>query len=343
MTSSEPKLDHLERTAAEPRDKEVNDTTRIFHLAIPQGSPPIRFLPGQWLDVYVPGVEKAGGFTITSAPREARLPHAAPSPADESESPPQDNKTQGKAQGPYLELAVQKSPDNPPAAWLWRDPPTSILGEELRIRVGGGFVWPPPGINVRALRRVVFVAGGVGVNPLVAMLSSIASTTPNSAVAGGGGGGNLEVHFLYSLKDPGASGNHRDAKHMLFLDRIAAIFREKRVKGSLQVFLTSGDGTTTTAVEDGVEATAKAAGDGEVDQARERATIAHEGGDLPFHARRCTVDDVAAAVGTAAERRFAVVYVCGVPTMTDEFVAKLTDREKGVGMEPHRVLCEKWW
>lgn len=31
------------------------------------------------------------------------------------------------------------------------------------IRVGGSFIWPPPGINVTSIERLVFVAGGVGI------------------------------------------------------------------------------------------------------------------------------------------------------------------------------------
>lgn len=256
----------------------------------------MQFLPGQWLDVYVPGVSKAGGYTITSPPSKAR-------PSASSEDPG------------YVELAVQKSPD-PPAAWLWQDPDV-ITYAELRVRVGGSFVWPPPGVNIRGppLRRAVFVAGGVGVNPLMSILSSLAE--------GRGSAAPFEVQVLYSLKDDNNNNNNnggsRQAGRLLFLDRIAKIFREGRLTGGLQLFLTGGEGT-----------------DG--------AVSSPEGGDVvPFRARRMTVDDVAAAVGDTAERRFAVVYICGVPTMTDEFVQKLTDPQQGLGMEPHRVLCEKWW
>lgn len=64
---------------------------------------------------------------------------------------------------PYVELAVQNSPSNPPAAWLWR-PQEEILGKELSVRVGGSFIWPPPAsIPMDQIRKVVFVAGGVGV------------------------------------------------------------------------------------------------------------------------------------------------------------------------------------
>ncbi|KAI1659943.1 hypothetical protein F4813DRAFT_401452 [Daldinia decipiens] len=307
---AEPKPSHLERTAAEPRDEslhivtltkidEINDQIRLFRLEL---SAPLRFLPGQWLDVFVPGVSKAGGYTITSPPSLAR-PHLSPGSAH--------------AQSPgYVELAVQKSVD-PPAAWLWQNP-DEITYAELRVRVGGSFVWPPAGIDVQALRHVVFVAGGVGINPLMSMLSSIAETGADAL---------FQVQFLYSLKDDGSGGRHAD--RLQFVERLAGIFASGRVKGQLRLFLTGGSGDE----GDGV---VHCAGEGEGEgEGRES--------DVSFQARRMTVDDIAVAVGDAEERKNAVVYVCGVPTMTDEFVLKLTDTKAGLGMEPHRVLCEKWW
>ena len=103
-----------------------------------------KFAPGQWLDVFCPDIEKAGGFTITSPPSFAK---------------PDTLNTLHK---PFLELAVQRSPDNPPAAWLWQ-PAEEIIGKELAVRVGGSFVWPPPGLNPTVVTRVVFIAGGVGI------------------------------------------------------------------------------------------------------------------------------------------------------------------------------------
>jgi hypothetical protein len=91
----------------------------------------------------VPNVEKAGGFTITSSPSEA-LPRSDPDFV------------------PYFELAVQKSPDNPPAAWLWQ-PVDDILGKEVTVRVGGSFVWPPPCLDMKKIKRAIFIAGGVGI------------------------------------------------------------------------------------------------------------------------------------------------------------------------------------
>lgn len=128
------------------------------------------FLPGQWLDVYVPGIQQAGGFTITSTPSDA---HRLPTP-DATGTVIQDSKltaqhaeigavaTGSNGRYPYVELAVQNSPSNPPAAWLWR-PTKEILGREINVRVGGSFVWPPATIPVGKIEKVVFVAGGVGI------------------------------------------------------------------------------------------------------------------------------------------------------------------------------------
>lgn len=82
-------------------------------------------------------------------------------PLNSSEdAPPESTGAQGRP--PYVELAVQKSPSNPAAAWLWR-PEDEIVGKELSVRVGGSFVWPPPGVGVEAIKKIVFVAGGVGI------------------------------------------------------------------------------------------------------------------------------------------------------------------------------------
>lgn len=202
---------HLERTAQEPRDEsllyvrlsridQVNKRIRLFRLQLESG--PVRFSAGQWLDTYVPDNPKPGGFTITSSPRAAMKPDS-----------------------PYFELAVQESPANPPAAWLWQ-PPSEILGCELQVRVGGSFVFPPAEIPLDEIRRVVFVAGGVGINPFASMMGCIAEE-----------GHELDVRVLYSNKVPaqGLTG-------VLFLERIKTWFEENKISGDLKVFETSEHG-----------------------------------------------------------------------------------------------------
>ncbi|RBR15590.1 hypothetical protein FVER53590_30319 [Fusarium verticillioides] len=198
---------HLERTAQEPRDEslldvrleridQVNERIKLYRLKLESG--PIKFLAGQWLDTYIPGNPKPGGFTLTSTPRAAADPKS-----------------------PYLELAVQESPENPPAAWLWQSP-SNITGSKLQVRVGGSFVFPPPQIPVNDISHVVFVAGGVGINPLVSMMGHIAEE-----------GYNLEVKVLYASKLPvqGLGG-------VLFLDRIRKWFKANQLIGDLKMFTT---------------------------------------------------------------------------------------------------------
>ncbi|PTB36044.1 hypothetical protein M441DRAFT_152244 [Trichoderma asperellum CBS 433.97] len=301
MASTGKREGHLERTAEEPRDKDlhevrlgrveqVNERVRLFRLDLVSG--PIKFLPGQWLDTYIPDVPKAGGFTITSAPSAALT---GPSP--------------------YLELAVQESPENEPAAWLWR-PVDAILGATLRVRVGGRFVFPPQSgssesfdastsssSSSSALKKVVFIAGGVGVNPLISMLSYIAE--------GHGQNGALDVSFMYASKLP-TSGNLSD---IVFLDRITRAFGEGKVKGGVKLFIT-------------------AAGDA-LSQQQETRYI--NGAAVEVRPRRLTIADIEASIGSA-DHEGTVVYVCGPPPMTDELVEKL-----GAVMDSRRVLTERWW
>ncbi|KAK1659246.1 NADH-cytochrome b-5 reductase [Colletotrichum godetiae] len=302
---------HAERTAAQPRDSALNSVTliqvnavneniRLFRLGVKEGSR-IEFLPGQWLDTYVPGVPKAGGFTLTSSPSKAILPSSA-----------------------YLELAVQKSPMNPAAAWLWDQPVDEVEDEgkddgavtqrekkpEIQVRVGGSFVWPPPGgeVDLGSLRRIVFIAGGVGVNPLMSIVSHLAE----------GGSCPYDVQFMYSTKVPSEG---LDSEKILFMERLASIFGRERVRGQLRLFLT---------------------GLGPLSSESDGSVLLCNEIDVPFKRRRMELEDVAEALGPEVERGHALVYVCGIPSMTDELVESLTSKS-GLGLRPERVLCERWW
>ncbi|KAL9094524.1 MAG: hypothetical protein Q9165_003083 [Trypethelium subeluteriae] len=220
MATVRENLSHEERTAAEPRDdglhpvtlskiEQVNDSIRLLRLGVLDRQRGVKFLPGQWLDTFIPGLSKAGGFTITSIPRDAE-------PVTE---------IMDRADGrPYLELAVQSSPKNPPAAWLWR-PSNEILGTRLVVRVGGSFVYPPPGVPPQSVKRLVIIAGGVGINPLISILAHLnyKKAMPPS------------VQFLYSTK----VGQHSPKlKDVLFLDRLRSILKGNEDRMRLSLFIT---------------------------------------------------------------------------------------------------------
>ncbi|TVY89359.1 Oxidoreductase NAD-binding domain-containing protein [Lachnellula willkommii] len=263
------------------RIEQVNDDIRLFRLVPADREKGLmKFLAGQWLDVHVPTIPKAGGFTITSPPSLLN------------------------SQEPYIELAIQKSPLNPPAAWLWR-PSDSILGSELQVRVGGSFTWPPANFQAEArkLKRAVFVAGGVGINPLMSMLSQLVINREAND--------DLEVQFLYSTKDPGASNLSR----ILFLERVQQAFKALGDKSQLQLFLTQSK-------------------DKRMDS--ESQVVGEE---TPIQ-RRIQEEDLLRALGPVDERGDTVCYICGVPGMTDAFVGLA---QKAEGMDERNVFCEKWW
>ncbi|EGZ75290.1 hypothetical protein NEUTE2DRAFT_55956 [Neurospora tetrasperma FGSC 2509] len=261
---------------------QVNDSIRVFRFMIPNQT-----------------TIQAGVFTITSAPSAAVAQHGL----------------DGQAPQAYLELAIQKSPDNPPAAWLWQPVPV-VMNAEVKVRVGGSFIWPPAGIDVSSLRKVVLVAGGVGINPLMSILTAIADDVKHGKVSE-----ICEVTMLYSMKDPGPP---RDVTKMLFLERLTWLFAKRMVRGTFRLFLTR------------------------LLDIQQRNAVSNIGGgmvnchgfEVKFASRKISLSDIASAVGD--DRDSAVVYVCGVPTMTDEMVEKLVSND-GLGMKRNRILFEKWW
>ncbi|GLI76487.1 hypothetical protein PoHVEF18_004760 [Penicillium ochrochloron] len=333
-TQREDSIPHELRTAAEPRQnrlypvrlshvEQVNPSIRLLQFAIPSqesnvdnNQQPFTFLPGQWLDVHIPNIPTAGGFTITSTPADAQ---ALPSPEPPGE--PLLGEEAGSSipcQGrePYVELAVQDSPSNPPAAWLWK-PKEQIIGKEVNIRVGGSFVWPPTRVDRGQVKNVVFIAGGVGINPLISILSHLNNQTESTQP--------LNIHFLYSSRLPQGhetASPDESLNQILFLPRIRQIIRSQRqshrLRISLDLFLTDSNSS--------------------------HLTPSSAPADLTIHSKRIEKSDLLSAVvggDGKLDPQESVAYVCGPPQMTDEMV-ELLKCMLGEGGE-QRVFFEKWW
>lgn len=172
--------------------------------------------------------------------------------------------------------------------------------------MGGSFTWPPAHFQAegRKLKRVVFVAGGVGINPLMSMLSQLVI---NKDVDG-----DFEVKFLYSTKDPGGS----KIKQILFLERVNEAINALGERGQMELFLTSG----------------------KLERVEDKDQTLSE--TLPGTKRRIERADLLRALGPVEERSDTVCYVCGVPGMTDDFVALAQNAD---GMDRRNVFFEKWW
>ncbi|KAK7514771.1 hypothetical protein IWZ03DRAFT_395174 [Phyllosticta citriasiana] len=329
MSTERAKLSHEERTSAEPRQQgihfvniakieEVNSDIRLLKLSVQDRENGLKFLPGQWLDVYIPGIPKAGGFTITSTPSLAQPPASAvascrspPIRHDEVVCPlPPD------VSPPLIELAVQRS-SNPPAQWIWRACETDRT--QLGVRVGGSFVWPPPPpptTPTPAPKKVLFVAGGVGINPLISILTHLHQTNALS---------HLRVRFVYATKAPPAGA-------VLFLDRLLRIAAHAPNSFELKLCVTGQAEHV-----ERVAAQVQQAGLSNVEVLRRRVG---SGDVLTFVGAQDETETDGVGAEVLEERCGTVAYVCGPQRMTDEFVGLLGGVE-GLGKE--RVLCEKWW
>ena len=122
---------------------ELSPSTRGLTLEV-SGDDQFAFQPGMWVDMHIPGIDQIGGYSITS------LPSALP----------------------LVDLAV-KAADYPPAAWVTRE---CEVGSQVQLRAGGTFTLPTP-----RQRHNLFIAGGVGINPLYAMLAQLASEAASGA------------------------------------------------------------------------------------------------------------------------------------------------------------------
>jgi hypothetical protein len=288
----------------------------------------------------VPGVDKAGGFTLTCPPSAAL---ASPTTGHDGGGGGSGGSCdEERHPQPYLELAVQASPENPAAAWLWR-PARQILGETLRVRIGGAFVFPPPptmddngrGDSLRGVRRLVLVAGGVGVNPLVSMLGHLANTPALAE--------RLEVQMVYASKGPRGRSDDGDIieqeeeallRDVVFLDRITTIFGQRRVRGSLSLYITSQDRSPSRSSSSPSSSSSSSP---------TTKTLQLNAATVLRHSRRVAIDDVTAVIGTSEDEvRSSLVYICGPPAMTDEFHAALTSGD-GFAMDVNRIMAEKWW
>ncbi|RCI13929.1 hypothetical protein L249_8160 [Ophiocordyceps polyrhachis-furcata BCC 54312] len=279
------------------RVDQVNERIRLFRLELRSG--PAKFLPGQWVDAFVPGVAQPGGFTITSVPSRASTPTK-----------------------PYLELAVAQADGNAVAEWLWR-PRQEVVGDELRLRIGGSFVFPPLDERLAVkdghgrgsgMRSLVFVAGGVGINPLFSMLGYVAESGLDVD----------DVRLLYATKLP-RSGRLED---VLFLRDIAALFGQRKLRGSIRLYVTA------TATATGATTAAEAGATTQMD------TRHICGASVSVRPGRISAEQVRSVV-RRHDPNETLVYICGPPLMTDELVAALTAEEDV--LDSKRILTEKWW
>ncbi|KAM3596462.1 uncharacterized protein V6R79_014865 [Siganus canaliculatus] len=172
-------MDHLERTASNSRQPAVypahvcgimteSETVRRLRIAV---HPDFSFKAGQWVDFFIPGVEKVGGFSMCSSP--ALLQREG-----------------------VVELAVKYS-KHPPAHWVHT---TCTVGSQVAMRVGGDFFFDPSPSDPPV--DLLLVAGGVGINPLYSILLHATDLLHLHRASEGRDYSNIgSTHLCYSAKN----------------------------------------------------------------------------------------------------------------------------------------------
>jgi len=167
--------EHLDLTAGQWRDPDtveaqvesndnISPTVKSLTLSVkkPGG---LTFQSGQWVDFFIPGEDKVGGFSICS--------------------PPSQLESSGT-----LELAIKFS-TWPPAHWVHT---VCKPGDTVGVRVGGEFLYPTSGFG--SPHSILLVAGGVGINPLYSIWlhtrNLVSENHPNKP---------QEVTLLYSARN----------------------------------------------------------------------------------------------------------------------------------------------
>ncbi|XP_060036839.1 oxidoreductase NAD-binding domain-containing protein 1 isoform X2 [Erinaceus europaeus] len=148
VMKSKRRTDHMERTANVTRQKVLSpakvcgiasESPKVKRLRLLVAEKEFSFKAGQWVDFFIPGVSVVGGFSICSSP--ALLERER-----------------------MIELAV-KCTEHPPSLWIHNQ---CALDAEVALRVGGEFYFDPQPTDPS--RNLVLIAGGVGINPLLAIL-----------------------------------------------------------------------------------------------------------------------------------------------------------------------------
>ena len=187
--------EHLKLTSTQTRLPDIFDAEISY---IEQLSPTIKgftlqviskewsvptFKAGQWVDFFIPGMEKVGGYSMCAEPERLTK--------------------QGK-----LDLAVKYS-TWPPAHWLHTE---AKLGSQISFRVGGDFHYPNKIIEAAEESScghdLLLVAGGVGINPLASIFFHIYEMEKEKKEKNQN---NCRVNLLYSA---------RKNEDLIFLNKI---------------------------------------------------------------------------------------------------------------------------
>ncbi|KAM3571199.1 hypothetical protein VYU27_006747 [Nannochloropsis oceanica] len=257
---------------------------------------PFSFLAGQWVDLYVPNLRHCGGFSMISSPESL----------------------------PLLSLAIKGSPASRSIHARWAHTSEGAKeGDVVGLRVGGGFHFQMTEEHWMKGTRLVLLAGGVGINPLMSILAHVVGWVEEREKQQEGGKEKEEEEEEGIEKDKG-----RFQVSLIYSAAMRAeLIFEEQIKEWTKMHASWLSVLFIVTRELG--------GEGAWDGRRERMD-----GILVWEA----------VEGEEGERgrEKALVYICGPSNMTDEMERILIGGEEE-GMEGGRrlrkaqVVTEKWW
>ncbi|KAJ6666548.1 hypothetical protein lerEdw1_020271 [Lerista edwardsae] len=254
-----------------------SETVKRLRLAVEDKD--FTFKAGQWVDFFIPGVAVVGGFSICSSPGLLE-------------------------QEGVLELAVKRT-THPPAHWVHTQ---CALDSEVALRVGGNFFFDPQPADPPA--NLVLIAGGVGINPLFAILLHVADlhrTQENKGTGYAMGTANL----FYSAKN---------THELLFRNQILGLTNAFPGKIACSFHVTQQNSPSSEKLQPYIK------GGYCCDAYKHLLQLLDEG-------RIC---------GKELEKHISkgtLWYVCGPPPMI-ESISKLLEN---LGVAQDNVFFEKWW
>jgi NAD(P)H-flavin reductase len=331
LTRAEPRADFLYRAVIE-RVLDFNDVRLLRLRAIRSDIiPPFQYEAGQWVDFIIPGVSIVGGYSFISSPfvhEGIRVDNAVP---------------------PCFDLAVKKS-THAPAAWVHSQQCSE--NTQVSIKVGGkyslgilgnrhyvgSFADSDSGEHDEAVRadQVLFIAGGVGINPLYSMLlemsiihrisspaqsESALPPTRYSALATPFSSPHVSCVLLWSVRSL--------ADAAFLLPQLTQLAQVASDSNRLQVVITvTGD------LDGGSEELSS------LQQLLTSSNIEIRQGRMDTD-MLCSVLDKWDTSGGMEVRRSA--FVCGPPIMTSAVVDMLSSQHHVLNFNDENVHTEKWW
>lgn len=255
----------------------VQETPTVKRFVLRPHDASFVFRAGQWIDLHAPGVERVGGYSICTAPKQLQVDGT-------------------------FDVAIKRGRTDP-TRWLHE---AAGVGDDVYVRVGGEFVvrdeeWTRPRL---------YVAGGIGLTPLLAMLRDTWSRTKTPVDV-------CRSHLVYSASTVEELAFRRDLEAM-----------QRKHAGLFQCTMHVTDEVPW------VDASSTPAPEVPGTKAERAGSLQH--GLVSQDDLQRVMERMHATPGTAQEP---TAYVCGPPTMAEAMIKHLHE----LGLAHKHIRCERWW